>query len=148
MSSFVLGDNGVVVTDDRLRQLLSRETTHKLAPSEQLWVVPDSYYADWRPWFGRTHRNSMAQCFTTGDLLVIGPSFHPTMNSSRYLGRACLFIEACEATVKALWGEYSMILGPWGKEIRVRSRNLVPIELCERATAETWFKQCMRLSKP
>lgn len=144
-------DKRIVRLEDRLKPFLNRKTLcnrgFATAPAEEYWTVPQSYWDEWRDWYGWTHRDAMAQCFEYGDLLVIGPSFHPSMNASRYLGRPCLYVEGRPATTKALWGEHSLVYSCWGKVISLHTKHLVPIQLCEPATEETWLLQQLQFRK-
>jgi len=115
-----------------------------LHPHEQLWVVPDNYYDDYRPWYGRIHKNVSYTCFEYGQLLVIGPTASTT-STWQLTGKACLFIEPCSGWKKEQFGTYCRVFTPYNRETRVSTYRLAPIEVCEVATPEGLFKQKHRL---
>jgi hypothetical protein len=113
-------------------------------PHEQLWVVPDSYYDDYRPWYGRVHKDVSYTCFEYGQLLVIGPTKSKT-NTWDLTGKVCLYIGPCSGWRKVQFGTECIVFTSYGRETRVRTSRLVPIEVCEPATPEGLFRQKHRL---
>jgi hypothetical protein len=114
------------------------ELHYKKHPSEERWTVPLSYYDDWRNWFGQTHCD--VPYFIEGQLLIYGPPRSGAPNRDWLTGKPVLFDAPCEGGESVHWGAYSWIMSPLGRIMKVRTHRLVPIELCEPATLETWVE--------
>jgi hypothetical protein len=87
------------------------------------WAVPTDYFALYRTWHGRVHRDFAWTCFEEEQSLVIGPA---RRGSQHLTGTPCLFRAQCSTHN----GYYSWVMSRWGRDECIPTHRLVPIELC------------------